>query len=93
MASGAEHLFKAVLKTLDLDPEQIKKSVSEVVGSVREVDERLTRIETKLNLLLDAGGLNGDGRSVVSGATGAAGSLGTGSGANGSGNRGSGGED
>jgi uncharacterized protein YukE len=40
-----------MLKMIGLDPEQISKAITEVSGAVREIAERLERIERKIDEL------------------------------------------
>lgn len=65
MSAGMNMMLASLLKNLNIDPEEIKKQIAGFVQIAVNADKRLTaletqaaRIEAKLNLLLDAKGLD-----------------------------------
>ena len=65
MPTGMNMMLAALLKNLNIDPEEIKKQIAGFVQIAVNADKRLSnletqaaRIEAKLNLLLDAKGLD-----------------------------------
>jgi hypothetical protein len=47
-----EWALQAVMKSLDLDPVEVKKNLAQTVQTVIDADARLSRIELKLDRLL-----------------------------------------
>lgn len=62
MLSGFEHLAASLLRALKIDPHKVigdvKQAASNVETLARNIDQRLTRIEGKLDFIMEKKGWN-----------------------------------